>query len=78
MATPAISLTFRQLYLEDLSASGVVAQTTDTVLGVGPGTTVTPFFTASGDAGAAAIGLTIGDIYIDTSRTPHRLRTRMT
>lgn len=73
----SVSLTFRPLYLEDLSQATAVGFVQDTILGLGPGINVSPFYTASGDAGAAAIGLRVGDVYIDTSVSPSRLRTRM-
>ena len=67
---------WRLLYLDDLSKATVLATTTATIGGLGS-VTVTPFFTASGDAGAAALGLAIGDVYVNTAVTPNRLRTRM-
>jgi len=86
MSSPAAAvLTPRPIYLEDLAATAVPGtQTTDTVLGVGSGQTVTKIpitlltqlVAAASDAAAATAGVPVGGVYFLT--TTSTLHTRMT
>jgi hypothetical protein len=78
MATPAISLTFRGLTVQDLMQVSNFSQTTTTVLGVGSGVLVTGFVAAASDAAAAAAAVPVGASYINTGGAFPYLATRMT
>jgi hypothetical protein len=68
---------YRPIYLEDLGTSATLAQTTDTVMGVGPGVPVTPIVAAASDVAAAAAGVPVGGIYLFNATVPNYLKARM-
>ena len=63
----AITVTFRGIVVEDFMTVTVAGPATTTVLGVGPGVTVSPFVMAASDAGAATAGVPVGGVYVVTS-----------
>jgi hypothetical protein len=63
----SVTVTFRPIYLEDLGTNTTLATTTTTVLGAGPGITVTPIVVAANDAGAAAAGVPLYGVYLLTA-----------
>lgn len=67
------TLTFRPMFLEDLGTSSSLSQTTTTILGLGPGITVTPIVAAASDAAATNAGLAGGDVYLSDGTVPWRL-----
>ncbi len=73
----SVTVTYRLLATEDFLTSPTVAQVTQTVLGVGD-VLVTPLVLAAGDAAAAVAGVNVGEVYMDSSVSPNRLRVRMT
>ena len=60
----SVTVTFRGIAVEDLMSVQLAGPTVATVLGLGPGTLVSPFVTAVNDAAAAAAGVPIGAVYI--------------
>lgn len=84
-APAAIVLTPRLMYIEDLATTVVPGtQTTDTIFGLGPNTTVTlipitlltQLKSAANDAAAATAGVLIGQCYYNT--TDSSLHARLT
>ncbi len=73
----AITIQPRPLYVEDLSQAASFAQTTATILGLGPGVVVTPFVLAASDAAAAAAGVPVGGCYLNSGGSFTYLATRM-
>jgi hypothetical protein len=74
----AVTLTSRNIVVEDfLPGVATFAQTTGTVLGLGPGITITPLVVAVSDAAAAAAGCPVGCLYINNGGSFNYLRTRM-
>lgn len=74
----AITLTSRNICVEDfLPGTTTFAQTTETVLGLGSGITVTPLVVAASDAAAAAASVPVGAVYINNGGSFNYLRTRM-
>ena len=72
----SVTVSFRKMANEDVLTSSTPAQVTQTVMGVGA-VSVTPFVLAAGDAAAAAAGVLVGQLYMDSSVSPNRLRVRM-
>lgn len=81
----AAVITPRPIYVEDMSATNVPGTTTtDTILGLGSGVTVTKvpitlltqLVVAANDAAAATAGVPVGGIYVN-STTGNALHTRM-
>jgi hypothetical protein len=71
----SVTLTFRGIALEDLATSPLLQQITGTVLGLGGGgIALTPIVVANSDSGASAAGLNAGDVYLNNSVAPIRLR----
>jgi len=74
----SITETYRPIYLEDMAVSTTLAQTTATILGLGPGIPVTPLLVgAINDADAAAKGVGINGVYLLTAAVPYRLVVRV-
>lgn len=73
----SVSLTMRGLYANDFATSATFATTTDTILGLGSGITVTPLVLAVSDAAAAAAGVPVGGVYVNNGGSFIYLRTRM-
>jgi hypothetical protein len=69
------NLSFRFIYQEDLATSATPNTVNDTVMGVGT-VALTPFCSAASDAAAAAAGVNLGEIYMNTST--NRLKARLT
>jgi hypothetical protein len=70
------SVTFRKICVEDMATTAGIAQITATVMGVGS-ISLTALVLAAGDAAAATAGVLVGQVYVDSSVTPNRLRVRM-
>lgn len=70
----SVTLQFRKLFLEDLGTSPTPDPVTATILGLGPGISVTPIVSAADDTGATNAGLGIGDVYLESGVIPNRLR----
>ncbi len=73
----SVTVNFRKLANEDFLTAVTPAQVPQTVLGQGT-VNVTPFVIAAGDSAAAAAGVAVGDLYMNSGVTPNRLRVRMT
>lgn len=73
----AVTVEARPLYVEDFSQAAVFAQTTATVLGLGAGTTVTPFVAAADDTAAASAGVPVGAVYVNNGSSFSYLAVRM-
>lgn len=73
----SITESYRPIYIEDLAVSNTLAQTTTTVIGLGPGVTVTPLLVgAVSDADAASKGIGINGVYLFTGTVPNYLKVR--
>lgn len=72
----SLTVQFRGIAMEDFLTSSTVAQVSANVLGVGA-VNITPFVLAAGDSAAAAAGVNVGEIYMNSAVTPNRLRARM-
>ena len=68
----------RKLYAEDFATGASFAQTTDTILGLGSGITVTPIVSAVSDAAAAAAGVPLGAMYLNVGGAFNYLKARLT
>lgn len=71
-------ITPRKLFMEDLATAASFAQTTATILGLGPGIPVSPFVAAASDVAAAAAGVPLGAVYMRTGGTFPYLRSSAT
>lgn len=78
MANDAVVLLMRPLYAQDFATATSFATTTDTILNVGAGITVTPMVLAANDTAAAAAGVPVGGIYVNNGGAFIYLKTRMT
>ncbi len=72
----AVTVVPRQLVAEDFSTNATFSQVTMTIMGLGP-TTVTPIVSAASDAAAAAAGVPVGALYLNTGGSFNYLATRM-
>lgn len=70
----SVSLIYRQIVIEDLYPSVTLAQTTGPVLNVGSDVPITPFLSLANDQLAINEGANPGDVYINTTNVPNRLR----
>lgn len=77
MATPAVSLQFRGIYVQDFATSASFAQVSDTVLGLGS-VSLTPLVLAASDAAANSAGVPVGGVYVNNGGSFAYIRTRMT
>jgi hypothetical protein len=73
----SVTLTFRKIVIEDFMTSVTLATAVAPVLGAGTATTVTPFVVAASDSAAAAAGVPVGAVYVNTSGAPYYLKARM-
>jgi hypothetical protein len=72
----SVSLTFRQIVIEDLMTSVTLATTTAPVFNAGT-VTVTPIVVAASDTVAASAGVPVGGVYVNTSGAVYYLKARM-
>jgi len=72
----SVTIDFRKLAAEDFLTSATPAQVSQVVLGVGT-VSLTPLVLAAGDVAAGIAGVLVGELYVNSAVTPHRLRTRM-
>jgi hypothetical protein len=73
----SVTETYRGICVEDFMTTTTFAQTTGTVLGLGPGITLTPLVVAASDAAAASAGVPVGAQYIRSGGAFNYLATRM-
>ncbi len=73
----SVTLTFRKIVIEDLMTSTTLATTVAPVLGAGTATTVTPVVAAVSDVAAAAAGVPVGGVYVNTLGPVYYLAARM-
>jgi len=73
----SVTVSYRGIAMEDFLTSDTPDQVSQVVLGVGA-VDLTPFVVAAGDAAALSAGVDLGQVYMDSSVSPNRLKARMT